>query len=109
MSVPAEAEAEAVADAALSCPGVVRLASGSPVEVATYLPGRRVHGVRFGDGVVEVHVVARPGLELPRLAQVIRQAVAAVVPDHTVDVYVDDLDLDPESDAPASRPETVAT
>lgn len=105
MSVPAEA----VADAARSCPGVVRLASGSPVEVATYLPGRRVHGVRFGDGVVEVHVVARPGTVLPDLARSIRKAVAAVVPSHTVDVYVDDLDLEPEADALEPRPEAVAT
>ena len=103
MSVPAEA----VADAALSCPGVVRLATGSPVEVATYLPGRRVHGVRFGDGVVEVHVVARPGAVLPDLARVIRQAVAAVVPSHAIDVYVDDLDMEPET--PEPPPEALAT
>ena len=103
MSVPAEA----VAAAALSCPGVVRLATGSPVEVATYLPGRRVHGVRFDDGVVEVHVVARPGTVLPDLARAIRQAVVAVVPSHTVDVYVDDLDIEP--DVPEPRPEALAT
>lgn len=105
MTVPAEA----VADAARSCPGVVRLASGSPVEVATYLPGRRVHGVRFDDGVVEVHVVASPGTVLPDLARAIRKAVAAVVPDSTVDVYVDDLELEPEGDAPESRPEAAGT
>jgi hypothetical protein len=98
--------AEAVADAVAACPGVVRMATGSPVEIATYLPGRRVHGVRMGDGVVEVHVVARPGVVLPDLAESVRRAVATVVPALAIDVFVDDLDLEPEQsaeDAPAAQ------
>lgn len=103
------ASADAVAAAATSCPGVVRLATGSPVEIATYLPGRRVHGVRIGDGVVEVHVVARPGTVLPQLAEAVRHAVAAAAPGHAVDVYVDDLDVEPAVEAPVPPAEVEAT
>lgn len=95
-SADAVAPAEAVADAVVSCPGVVRMATGSPVEVATYLPGRRVHGVRIGDGVVEVHIVARPGTVLPELADTVRRTVATVIPAKAVDVFVDDLEIEPE-------------
>lgn len=100
--------AEAVAAAAAACPGVVRLATGSPVEVATYLPGRRVHGVRLGDGVVEVHIVARTGEVLPDVADAVRRAVATVVPGHTVDVFVDDLASEPPDDATAAPEEDSA-
>jgi uncharacterized alkaline shock family protein YloU len=95
------ASAEAVAAAAAACPGVVRLASGSPVEVATYLPGQRVHGVRIRDGVVEVHIVATLGQNLPELAETVRAAVERAAPDHTVDVYVDDLDVPTDDAEPA--------
>lgn len=95
------ASAEAVAAAAAACPGVVRLASGSPVEVATYLPGQRVHGVRIRDGVVEVHIVATLGQNLPELAETVRAAVEGAAPDHTVDVYVDDLDVPTDDAEPA--------
>ena len=100
--------AEAVAAAAAACPGVVQLATGSPVEVATYLPGRRVHGVRLGDGVVEVHIVALTGEVLPDVAEEVRRAVATVVPGQTVDVFVDDLASEPPDDATAAPDEDSA-
>ena len=50
---------EAVASAALACPSVAGMSGGAIGEVASYLPGRRVTGVRVKDGEVEVHVVAR--------------------------------------------------
>ncbi|CAN5791332.1 hypothetical protein BH24ACT2_BH24ACT2_04720 [soil metagenome] len=80
------------------CPSVVRLVPGSSVEVATYLPGRRVPGVRVHDGVLEVHVAARYGQPLPEVADEVRRALAEVVGRHPVAVFIDDLDLedDPE-------------
>ncbi len=101
--------AELIADAVASCPGVARLATGSRVEIATYLPGRRVHGVRMGDGVVEIHLVARPGTVLPDLAEAVRQAVATVVVAQAIDVFVDDLELDPKVDAAEAPSETAVT
>lgn len=87
--------AEAVAAAAASCPGVARLSRGMGTEVATYLPDRRVHGVRMRDEAVDVHVVAEVGVVLPELASRIRSAVAPLVEGRPVDVHVDDLDVDP--------------
>jgi hypothetical protein len=91
--------AEAVAAAAASCPGVARLSRGVPVEVATYLPGRRIYGVRIDDRSVEVHVVACPGTPLPELAAEIRQAVSPIAPKRAIDVFVDDIELGPEDAA----------
>lgn len=105
----AVSRAEAVADAVAACPGVVRLGTGSTIEVATYLPGRRVHGVRMGDDGVEVHVVARPGTVLPALAEAIRGVVTAVVPAQIIDVYIDDLDTEPEGDAEPAPPGQAVT
>jgi hypothetical protein len=109
LDADAVSPAEAVAEAVVACPGVVRLGTGAPIEVATYLPGRRVHGVRMADGAVEVHVVARPGTVLPDLAEAVRRAVTAVVPVQRVDVYVDDLDTEPENDAEQAPPGEAVT
>lgn len=89
-------DVDAVAGAVQACPSVTRLATGGPVEVATYLPGRRVHGVRIHDGTVEVHVVARYGAVLPAVGEEVRRAVAPLAPGHKVAVFVDDLDIEVE-------------
>jgi uncharacterized alkaline shock family protein YloU len=86
------------------CPSVVRLASGTAVEVATYLPGRRVPGVRLDDGGIEVHVVARYGQPLPDVADEVRRALAPSVGQHRIVVFIDDLDLDSEPAADAGLP-----
>jgi hypothetical protein len=49
--------AERLAEAAEQHAAVARLEGGGLVETATYLPGRRVMGVRESDSSVEVHVV----------------------------------------------------
>jgi len=61
-------------------------------EVATYLVGRRVIGVRLRE-TIEVHVVARYGPTVEQVAAEVRSAVASLVTPPT-DVYVDDLDVD---------------
>lgn len=91
--------ADAVAAAVLAVPGVARLHSGGFGEVATYLPGRRMPGVRIRPGGVEVHVVVdRAVLDwqvpLPEVAEHVHRAVAALVPG-AVRVYIDDLATEP--------------
>jgi len=54
-------DADAIAAAALACQGVVSLHGGPLGDVAAYLPGRTVSGVRLAEDRVEVHVVARYG------------------------------------------------
>ena len=104
-----EPDAEVVAAAALACDGVHSLTRGSDVvEVATYLPGRRVLGVRVAAGHAEVHIVTEYGANVVEVADRVRAAILSAVtagaaaPAPQVDVYVDDIqgpfDTEPQSD-----------
>ncbi|MFE5294436.1 hypothetical protein ACFQ8T_19830 [Isoptericola sp. NPDC056618] len=88
-----------VRDAALAVPGVATLSSGLFGEIATYLPGGRVPGVRFSDDGVHVHIVVTAAgvQDLPGVAGAVHEAVRSVllvVPDEA------------RFDAPASGPTT---
>ena len=61
--------ADEIAAVALAVPDVTRLHAGRFGEVATYLPGRRVTGVKIGDDLIEVHVVVAGQIPLQRTAQ----------------------------------------
>ena len=91
MSSTIDGLADVVAAAATSVPGVVRLHSGAFGEVATYLPGRRVEGVRLADAVTEIHIVVAMGTPVLDTAQAVRSVVSPLVAT-TVDVYVEDVD-----------------
>jgi len=49
-------------------------------EVATYLPGRRVAGVRVREPGVDIHVSVRFGVPIREVAERIQTAVAAIEP-----------------------------
>lgn len=106
-------EAEVLATAVLSVPGVAGLHGGRYGEIATYLPGRRVRGVRIepedphaaaGAGRVEVHVVARYPTPVGTLASRIRTRLAPLAGDRAVDVYVEDYTVADEAPAAEPRP-----
>lgn len=102
---------ESLATAVAACHGVAGLSGGAFGEVATYLEGRRVSGVRLTDEAVEVHVVAQWGVPLREVAQEVRAACARVIPGRRVDVTFDDVDIDdpapqPARPRPARRPRT---
>jgi uncharacterized alkaline shock family protein YloU len=102
--VPDQPDAEAVAAAISTCPSVTGLSGGIAGEIATYLPGRRVSGVRSSPGAVEVHVVARYGSPLPKIDAEVRRAVQAAVPGPLrVDVVVADVE-DPFAPAEQEKP-----
>ncbi|CAM2834162.1 Asp23/Gls24 family envelope stress response protein [Prescottella defluvii] len=82
--------AELAAQAALAVPQVVGLHGGEFGEVATYLPGRRVTGVRIDDTRCSVHVTVRYPADLFATAERIRDAVREVV-SVPVDVTIEDL------------------
>lgn len=91
-------QADLIAAAVTAVPGVVALHAGMFGEVATYLPGHRVAGIRTNtDGVTEVHVTLRYGTPVRDTAARVRDAAAAVV-GGVVDVTVEDV----VTDAPAS-------
>jgi hypothetical protein len=87
--------AEAVAAAVLAHPDVARMSGGAFGTVASYLPRRRIVGVRLPHedaDPVEIAVVARMGVPLPRLAEELGAAVVAVLGPVAVDVTVADVD-----------------
>jgi hypothetical protein len=106
-------DAERVAQAVERVPTVARLSGGSVgVEVATYLPGRRVRGVRVAEGTVEIHVVARWPAVLPEVGDAVRSAAAPLVGGRAVEVVIDDLDvpgLDEPTEPVAELPPAGAT
>ncbi len=82
--------ADLVAEAVLACPVVAALAADG--FVATFLPGRRVAGVRIAEDVCEVAVVLRlDGSPLPDMAEQVRRAVTPVVAGRRVDVVIADV------------------
>ena len=83
--------ADLVASATRSTPGVRDLHAGAFGEVATYLPGRKVTGVRIAESVTEVHVVADMTVPLLATAAAIRAAVQPLVGTE-VQVFIEDVD-----------------
>lgn len=92
--------ADDLAAAVLTVPGVVRLHAGALGEIGTYLPGRRVAGIRLGsgsdgEGPTEVHVVLQPDVDVRSVAQAVhvvaRDLLSAAGAPAGVRVHVDDL------------------
>jgi hypothetical protein len=93
MAPRAGVDARAVAERVIACPSVARLSGGPFGEVATYLPGLRVPGVRLVAGVLEVHVVSRWDVPVADLAAEVRAAAGPAAPGHEVVVFVEDVEL----------------
>lgn len=94
-----DAEAEAVDATVRSCPAVVDLAGGDFGEVATYLPGRRITGVRVTDDRIDVHLVGRYGVPIPVLAAEVRTALTELASGRAVDIRVESVELTPQAPA----------
>ena len=91
MSVPGRAAQ--LAAAVLAHPGVESLDGGPFGTVASYLVGERVVGVRIGTGgePVELAVVARLGIPLPRLAEELGAVVRGVLGPVAVEITFSDV------------------
>lgn len=85
-----EDDAERIAAAVTAVKGVAGLHGGMFGEVATYLPGRRVSGIRIGADRVDVHVSLALDAPVRQTATAIQRAVSAIT-DLPVDVTVEDL------------------
>lgn len=103
-----EVDAEAVAGAARACRGVEALLGGFP-EVATYLPGRRVLGVRVTPRAVEVQVRAAWGIPAYEVAAGVQAAVAPLAPGRAVDVTIGGLGDPPEIGQRSAAPTSALT
>ena len=82
--------ADAVAAAVRSVPDVQDLHGGAFGEVGTYLPGRRVPGVRITERGCELHIVTRGASPLAATVELVRDAVRPLV-SGAVDVTVEDI------------------
>ena len=98
-----DVDPDAIAARVLACPAVAGLSAGPYGSAVTYLPGRRVAGVRLSPTAVEVHVVAQYGPSMFELAAQVRAALAGRVGGLQVDLVVEDL-ADPRR--PGSTPAT---
>ncbi|MGP4058723.1 hypothetical protein ACTWP6_28510 [Mycobacterium sp. 4D054] len=91
-ATPAPQEpADLLAAAVLAVPGVAALHPGMFGEVGTYLPGRRVAGIRITDNVVDVHIVVVFGVAVRDTAAAVRATVSALHPGAEVNVTVEDV------------------
>ncbi|MDF9714753.1 hypothetical protein KK617_01180 [Nocardioides sp. ChNu-99] len=79
-----------VARAVRSVPGVHDLHGGVLGEVATYLPGRRVAGIRLREPGADVHVVLAWAAPLTATTEAVRAAVRPLA-GGPVDVTVEDV------------------
>lgn len=95
-------DVDAVHDIVLHCPGVAGLGSGLLGGAATYLPGRRVDGIRVNPGVLEIEIQAKWGSRVDEIADGIRSALARVAPGRRIDITIADIVLPGEQ--PKARP-----
>ncbi len=94
----AAADPDVIAAAVLACSTVAGLSGGIAGEVATYLPGRRVTGLRIDDTTVTVHVIGRYGPTMTEISNQVTRAVTPLVHGRQVGVVIEDLLLDDACD-----------
>jgi len=87
-----ENEVDVLAAAVQGVVGVVAL-GGGPLQPTTYLPGRRVAGIRSTTDRIEVAVTASFGLPATVVADGIRAALAVAARGRPVDVHIADLQV----------------
>ncbi|GEL20551.1 hypothetical protein [Pseudonocardia asaccharolytica] len=90
--------------AVLACPLVASLHRGRDGQAVTYLPGRRVTGIRITADEVAIHVVARYPAVMDQVAGQVRRAVAPLAAGLRVEVAIEDLAV-PGEPSPNPRPE----
>jgi len=105
-------DVDAVAAAVRGCPAVDDLDGGRLGEVATYLPGRRVPGIRIADDRIEVHVRGVWNQPVSLIAEQIRGALTTLNGGRPIDVVLTDIaEPGPASDRlalPSSGPAPTA-
>ena len=93
-------DVDAVYAAVLGCPGIAGLGSGQIGAMTTYLPGRRLPGLRVTPDCIELEVRMVWGASAAEIGTAIRGAVAQLAPGHRIDVTVADIELPGQPAAP---------
>lgn len=97
-----DGDADAVAGIARAVPGVVGLHPGMFGEIATYLPGRRVTGVRVAEANIDLHLIIDAEAPVRETAAAVRRAVTDVFPAAAVNVTIEDIASGPRRSAPST-------
>lgn len=93
---------DSIVAAVLACPLVAGLHGGRDGQAVTYLPGRRITGIRITVDEAAIHVVACYPAVMDQVTCQIRRAVAPFTAGLRVDVAIEDLAVPGE---PSSRPQ----
>ncbi len=88
-------DVDAVYDAVAACTGVAGLGTDQPGSSATYLPGRRVPGVRVSADAVELEIRAVWDSSAPQIFAEIQQALATITSGRRIDVTIADIEREP--------------
>jgi hypothetical protein len=99
-------DVDAVAAAVRGCPAVDDLDGGRLGGVATYLPGRRVPGIRIENDRIEVHVRGRWDQPVSLIADQIRSALATLNGGRVIDVVLTDVADPGQASAQLALPAT---
>lgn len=101
-----DALAELVAATVTAHPAVAGLHGGVYGSVATYLPGRRLVGVRIGQGdePVEIGVVLHLQRPIPDVVRALRQEVSELCGGAAVDITVSDVAVPANEVGPPAPP-----
>ncbi|MCC3765318.1 hypothetical protein K3N28_19850 [Glycomyces sp. TRM65418] len=83
--------AERIAAAVLAVPGVRELHGGPRGEIAVFLPGRRISGLRLDDAACGVHITVHWGADMQRTASAVRKALKPLTGGLPVAVTVEDV------------------
>ena len=84
---------DAVHTAVNACPGVAGVGGGTLAALTTYLPGRRIPGIRINPDSIELEVVAEWNTTAAHIAADIRRAVVRLVDGRRVDITITDIVL----------------
>jgi hypothetical protein len=84
-------DVEKLAAAVEGCPAVAMPVEGPPAMAATYLPGRRVAGIRIDGDVVTVQVRLRFGSTVGQLARQVWSVAGPLAGPRRVDIVVADI------------------
>ena len=95
MTSGVEIDAHRIAAAVRAGPHIAGLDGGRVGEIATYLPGRRVRGVRIRPDAVTIGVIGRYPATVAVIAACVRDAVGPL--DRPVHVRVTDLAAPPDT------------
>ena len=102
---------DAVHAAVSNCPGVAGVGSGTLAALTTYLPGRRIPGIRINPESIELEIVANWDATAAAIGRHIRAAIAGLVSGRRVDITIADIvlpDEQPPADIADETPELVA-